>query len=285
MTTLLETRPRAARPRRGARKRRARRFSRELGVLTFNISAAAPERAAAILRWLRSRGESVIVLTETSAGAGTRLLAEGLAADGFDVLQTPHPGERGVLLASRLMGTHVRTLSLDVTLPCRAAGAAFELDDGALTVIGVYVPSRDRSETKVARKQAFVGSLLGALGKLPAQARERLVLAGDYNTVARGHEPPLPGFFPWEYALHDELDRIGLRPAHELSSAATHPHSWIGRTGTGYLYDYVHLGSALHGSLRRCRYLHGPRERRLSDHAAVSVTMHLSWPRRSMRAP
>ncbi|HEY3960123.1 MAG TPA: endonuclease/exonuclease/phosphatase family protein [Solirubrobacteraceae bacterium] len=245
-------------------------------MLTFNIGAAAPERAAAILRWLRSRGEDVIVLTETSAGAGTRLLAEGLAANGFDVLHTSHPRERGVLLASRLANTRVRTVSLDVTLPCRAAGATFELDGGALTLIGVYVPSRDRSEAKVARKQAFVSSLLKELGKLPLRARERLVLAGDYNAVARGHEPPLPGFFPWEYALHDELERIGLRPAHELSGATAHPHSWIGRTGIGYLYDYVHLGRALHGSLGRCDYLHGPRERRLSDHAAVSVSLHLT---------
>ncbi len=245
-------------------------------MLTFNIGAAAPERAIAILRWLRSRSEDVIVLTETSAGTGTQLLAEGLIADGFEVLQTPHPRERGVLLASRLASTRVRTVSLDVTLPCRAAGAAFELESGALTVIGVYVPSRDRSEAKIARKQAFLASLLKELGKLPTQRRERLVLAGDYNAVARGHEPPLPGFFAWEYALHEELERIGLRSAHELSGPAAHPHSWIGRTGTGYLYDYVHLGGALHGSLGHCRYLHGPRERRLSDHAAVSVSLHVA---------
>jgi exodeoxyribonuclease-3 len=276
MTTLLDTRPSATKPHQRARKRRARATSRELGLLTLNIGAAAPERAAAILRWLRSRDEDVMVLTETSAGMGTQLLVEGLTADGFEVLQTPHPRERGVLLASRLASTRVRTVSLDVTLPCRAAGAAFELDGGALTVIGVYVPSRDRSEAKVARKQAFVGSLLKEVGKLPTPMRERLVLAGDYNVVARGHEPRLPGFFPWEYALHDELERIGLRPAHELSGAATHPHSWIGRTGTGYLYDYVHLGSALHSSLGRCSYLHRPRERRLSDHAAVSVSLHLA---------
>jgi exodeoxyribonuclease-3 len=277
MTTLLQTKPTAAKSRR--RKARACRVLAspgELGVLTFNIGAAAPERAASILRWLRSRPEDVMVLTETSAGAGTQLLAEGLSADGFDVLQTPHPRERGVLLASRLTRTGARTVSLDVTLPCRVAGAVFELDGGPLTVVGVYVPSRDRSEAKVARKQAFVSSLLKQLGRLSAGARERLVLTGDYNAVARGHEPPLPGFFPWEYALHDELERIGLRPAHELSGVAAHPHSWIGRTGTGYLYDYVHLGGALHGSLGRCRYLHGPRERRLSDHAAVSVSLHLT---------
>jgi exodeoxyribonuclease III len=276
MTTLLETRPRAAKPRRRTPARPARPATHELGLLTFNIGAAARERAGAILRWLRTRREDVLVLTETSAGAGTQLLAAGLAADGFEVLATPHPRERGVLLATRLPGTRVRTLALDVTLPCRAAAATFDVGGETLTVIGVYVPSRDRSEAKVARKQAFIGSLLAALRALPAPARERLVLAGDYNTVARGHQPPLAGFFPWEYALHEQLEKLGLRSAHELDGAAGHPHSWIGRTGTGYLYDYVHLGGALHGSIGRWRYLHGPRERRLSDHAAVSVRLHLT---------
>ena len=281
MTTLLQTRPGAAKPRHARTRRQASRPSAAcLGVLTFNIGAAAPERAAAILCWLRTRPEPVLVLTETSAGAGTELIADGLSADGFAISRTPDPRERGVLLASRLPGGGGGAPVLDVTLPCRAAGVAFEFGGGVLSVIGVYVPSRDRSEAKVARKQAFVSSLVESLKALPAGVRERLVLAGDYNAVGRGHEPRLPGFFPWEYGLHEELERIGLRSAHELRGKGRgpypHPHSWIGRTGTRYLYDYVHLGDALHGSLERCRYLHGPRERHLSDHAAVSVRLHLA---------
>jgi exodeoxyribonuclease-3 len=142
-------------------------------------------------------------------------------------------------------------------------------------LVGVYVPSRDRTEAKVARKRAFIASLLRGLRELPAARRRRLVLAGDYNAVARRHEPRLPGFFPWEYDLHDELERIGLRPAHELRGRCQHPHSWIGRTGLRYLYDYVHVGTGLQCGVERCAYLHGPRHRRLSDHAAVAVRLAL----------
>jgi exodeoxyribonuclease-3 len=145
-----------------------------------------------------------------------------------------------------------------------------------VTLIGIYIPSRDRSDRKVARKEAFIKSMLDSLRGLPTTRREHLVIAGDYNAVARTHQPPLPGFFAWEYDLHDELERLGLRSAHELRSRGRQPHSWMGRTGLGYLYDYVHLGRALHRSVERCNYLHGPRERRLSDHAALAVRLDIA---------
>ncbi len=245
-------------------------------LLTFNIGAAAPPRAADILRWLRSRTDDVIVLTETSSGAGTDLLAEGLRASGFEVLHRRDPRERGVLVASRI--GIVRDLSdqVRVTLPCRALAVMLDTRPRELALVGIYIPSRDRTDLKVARKAAFIASMLESLRSLPAGQRKRLVLAGDYNAVARRHEPPLPGFFPWEYGLHDELEAIGLRPAHELRPRGAHPHSWIGRTGLRYLYDYVHVGGGLHAAVDRCAYLHGPRQRRLSDHAAVSVQLRVA---------
>jgi exodeoxyribonuclease-3 len=232
-------------------------------------------RAALVLRWLRSRADDVIVLTETSAGPGTRLLADGLRASGFSVSHSRDPQERGVLLASRVPITRDLSSKLAVTLPCRACAVVLDTPPRRLVLIGVYIPSRDRSEVKVERKRAFIASLLEGLHELPAANRDRLVLAGDYNVVARRHEPPLPGFFPWEYGLHDELEKLGLRPAHELRANRAHPHSWIGRTGSRYLYDYIHVGAGLHRAVERCEYLHGPRARGLSDHAAVAVRVRM----------
>jgi exodeoxyribonuclease-3 len=276
MTTVVQTEHRRVRARPRARGHERRPVAAAtLSVLTFNIAAAAQPRADAILRWLRSRSDDVIVLTETSGGPGTELLVEGLRAAGFAIRHTRDPSERGVLLASRIPIARDLSEEVAVTLPCRAPAVVLETTPRKLALVGVYIPSRDRSEVKVARKEAFIASLLASLRKLPAVQRNRLVLAGDYNVVAPHHEPPLPGFFPWEYGLHDELEKIGLRPAHELRPRGGHPHSWIGRTGTGYLYDYVHVGRGLHRSVERCEYLHGPRQRRLSDHAAVAVRVRL----------
>ncbi len=223
--------------------------------------------------WLRGRNDDVIVLSETSSGPGTEYLRCGLEEDGYATFLTTDPGERGVLIASRLP-VKGSLKQLSVTLPCRAKGVVLDTSP-SLAVLGVYVPSRDRSPEKVARKQEFIASLLQSIRCLPAQHRRRLLLLGDYNAVARHHTPALPGFFPYEYDFHDELTELGLGAAHELKPHGDHPHSWIGRTGVGYLYDYAHLGSDLGPRLERCQYLHGPRERRLSDHAALAVRVSL----------
>jgi exodeoxyribonuclease-3 len=276
MTTLLQTKRPLARRQREADSSTRPRVTPAMSLLTFNIGAASAVRADVILRWLRSRADAVVVLTETTSGAGSQLLAHGLRDDGFNVFHTYDARERGVLLASRIPVRRDLSDEFQVTLPCRAAAVVLDTRPEPLTLIGVYIPSRDRSDIKVARKQAFIASLLDGLRELPSTQRERLVVAGDYNAIARRHEPPLPGFFPWEYGLHDELEQIGLRPAHELRPRGDHPHSWIGRTGLRYLYDYVHVGIGIHNGVERCEYLHGPRERRLSDHAAVAVRLGIA---------
>jgi exodeoxyribonuclease-3 len=245
-----------------------------LRALSLNIGAAAPPRAAAILSWLRRRNEDLLVLTETSRGDGTRLLLDGLRTRGYSTFSTVESRDRGVAVASRIPIHDVLDRRLAVTLPWRAAGVILDTCP-RVALIGVYVPSRDRTPVKVARKEAFIASLLNSVRALPAPLRSRLLLVGDYNTVPRGHTPRLPGFFPYEYAFHEQLEGLGLASAHELAGLGAQPHSWIGRTGNGYLYDYVHVGGALQSRVERCRYLHGPRERRLTDHAAVAVRLRL----------
>jgi exodeoxyribonuclease-3 len=263
----------------GARRRRGRQVIRpqattaEARILTINIAAAAAERAGRILRWLRSRTDDLIVMSETSGGPGTELLKMGLEEAGYRTQLSPEAGERGVMVASRL--PVVGTLEqISVTLPCRAQGLLLATRP-QIAVIGVYVPSRDRSPEKVARKERFMASLLTAVQGLGPALRENLILTGDYNAVARDHVPSLPGFFPYEYEFHEALGGLGLSPAHELRPYGGHPHSWIGRTGIGYLYDYAHLGAAVAPRLRRCQYLQGPRQQRLTDHAALAIRIEL----------
>jgi hypothetical protein len=251
-----------------------RRGSTGARILTLNIAAAAEPRAAKILHWLRGRSDDVIVLSETSAGPGTQLLRAGLEADGYVTYATIAERDRGVLLASRL-GVRGSIAEISVSQPCRATAVLLDTSP-QLAVLGVYVPSRDRSPEKVARKERFLASLLTSIESLPERLRARLLLLGDYNAVARHHEPALPGFFQYEYDFHDHLANLGLSAAHELKPfGSSQPHSWIGRTGIGYLYDYAHLGSALGGHLQRCQYLHGPRQQRLSDHAALALNIRL----------
>jgi exodeoxyribonuclease-3 len=216
----------------------------------------------------------VIVLTETSAGAGTLLLREGLLDNGYAVIATPPTNDRGVLIASRLPVRARICASFDVTLPWRVAAIRLATVP-SVTVLGIYVPSRDRSTAKVARKQKFIRSFLKSLAGLPPRTLNNLVIAGDYNVVSRRHVPPRRGFFAYEYEMHETLEELGFVSSHEIIGKRKHPHSWIGRTGDGYLYDYIHVGKALQNRLHLCRYVNDTRARRLSDHLAVAASWRL----------
>lgn len=245
-----------------------------LSILTVNVGAASRERAETMLRWLAARPEDVFILTETSAGAGTAYLLDRFRQAGYAVVHTPDGnGDRGAAIVSR--ATVAEPLSArfaGVSIPGRVAAAVLDTEP-AIAVLGVYVPSRDRSADKTEKKQGFVASLLKALDELPMELRDRLVMGGDYNVIARTHTPLHPGFLPFEFGLLEALETHGLVDAHDRCSPGEQAYSWIGRTGDGYRYDYFHAGRELAGRITGCVYLHETRKQRLTDHAAVNLTV------------
>lgn len=243
-------------------------------LLTLNIQATALPRARLLWDWLSRRSEDVFLLTETSTGPGSRFLADQARQAGNLVIHQPQPGERGCMLISRIPAEPCPALTAGVSGPGRAVAVTLPGYDH-LTVLGIYVPSSDRAPDKVARKQTFLTTLLTAISRLPQGTRDRLVVGGDYNVITRDHQPAYRGFLPFEYAMLDTLRDLGLVDAHEHRHPGEQAHSWIGRSGNGYCFDYIHLGPALIPELRECNYLHEPRHQRLTDHAAVTVTLGL----------
>jgi exodeoxyribonuclease-3 len=246
-----------------------------LSILTVNIGATSPERARLLLDWLARRPEEVLVLTETSAGPGTSWLLERFRRAGFAVIKTPDTGgERGSALISRLRIARDLTAEFTaVSIPCRVSAAVLDTEP-AISVIGVYVPSRDRSAGKTERKQRFIRTLIEACDKLPGDLREHLVLGGDYNVIGKAHRPLHPGFLPFEFGLLDGLHERGLVDAYEHVAPGDQAYSWIGRTGDGYRYDYLHAGPGLTALISACSYLHETRQLGLTDHAAMTLTLH-----------
>jgi exodeoxyribonuclease-3 len=245
-----------------------------LSILTVNIGAASRERAEVMLRWLAGRPESVFVLTETSAGDGTVYLLDRFRRAGYAVVHTPNTnGDRGTAIVSRVRVAAPLTAPFaGVTITGRIAAVVLDTEP-AIAVLGVYVPSRDRSANKTEKKQRFVASLLRALDELPGELRDRLVLGGDYNVIHRTHRPLHPGFLPFEFGMLETLERHGLVDAHEQCSPGEQVYSWVGRTGDGYRYDYFHVGRELAHRIAGCGYLHETREQRLTDHAAVELRL------------
>jgi exodeoxyribonuclease III len=240
---------------------------------TLNVcgpSAARANRLLEFLPWLKA---DVLVLTETRQNPGTARLLDHYRGLGYAVVaaQSMDASERGVAVIHRA-GRPV-PLMHELTAEVRHRLVASEVwASQAITVVGAYVPSRDASPAKIERKQRF-------LSQMTALARhwteERLVFLGDLNIVSRQHLPRFTAFRSWEYDALEALERNGLVDAYALLYPNKQAHSWIGRKGAGYRYDYAFVSAGLVPYLVDCEYIHEPRELGLSDHAAVVLTLDL----------
>ena len=240
-------------------------------IITINIQAAGVPRAKSLLEWLDGRDDDVVILTETSSGPGTRYLLEAYRAIGWQVVTTEAPGDRGCALVTRLPA---RPVALAVSLPGRCAAVAVD-SSPCILVVGVYVPSNDR--TKAAKKRNFLADLVQALAPHCTDTGIEVILGGDYNLVTRDHEPAYPGVFAdSDYAFLDALAHLGLVDAHRHLHPADQPHSWVGHRGHPYRYDYFHVAAALAARLTSSTYLQHTREAGLSDHAAVGAGLAVS---------
>jgi exodeoxyribonuclease-3 len=253
-----------------------------LSLITLNVGAPSLDRAQRQLRWLAARPEDLLVLTETKATAGSRLLAVAFSAAGYAVTFPDHaPGELGVMIVSKLRTT-VDPLgaALDY-LPARAAGVVVDTTDGPLRVVGAYAPSRDATMDKTERKKTWIQRFRHALDATTSEAP--LLLLGDLNVLEPHHKPAHPGqFAPFEYTFYTSLtDRHGLLDLFRHLHPNRVEHSWARRADLGYRYDHAHGSPALAEALTACEYLHETRETasdgsRLTDHSGLAVRLALT---------
>jgi exodeoxyribonuclease-3 len=103
-----------------------------------------------------------------------------------------------------------------------------------------------------------------------ASLRDNPVIGGDHSVIIRTHRPLHAGFLPFEFALLETLEANGSVERHERSSPDGQPD---GRTGDGYRYDYFHIGRALMDPLTGSAHSHETRALRLTDHAAVTISI------------
>ncbi|MGV2914516.1 endonuclease/exonuclease/phosphatase [Streptomyces alfalfae] len=242
-----------------------------LDVLTFNLNNPSRERAERQLAYLAARPEPVLVLTETADSAGCDFLAARFTAAGYAVtFPRPERGERGVMVVSRLMT--VPGPQITGYLPHRAVPVLVETGDGPVSIVGLYVPSRNATEEKTVRKRTFLDACLRGL---PTTVGRHEVVIGDLNILEPDHRPAYRAFQPFEYDFYTGLGRAGYRDAFRTLHPQTAEYSWVGRTGDGYRYDHAHVTRGLADELRDCRYIHEVRTGpdRLTDHSALSVSL------------
>lgn len=247
-----------------------------VGVLTWNVQHASPERTQRQADWLaRLPAADIVTLTEVSAGIAGERLAELLTERGYTTHLTDSGGaDYRVLIAAR-RGLLQPALTVCVGhLPHRMAAANITLPDGSpLGLVGLYVPSRGPREQRNVAKRAFQTAVSTALPAMPAAfgPTAAVLVAGDLNVVEPGHQPHHSVFGAWEYDFYRAFADAGFADAFRHHHPNKIDHSWYGRSGAGYRIDHLFCSKPHLAQLSRCRYLHYPRRHGLSDHAALAA--------------
>lgn len=250
-------------------------------LLSLNIGNPSLERAKKQCEWLAKRPEDIIVLTETKESKGCQYIKEYFeqyAYNFFTASRTTEyfvnapksqTGDLGVILISKYPIEDNSNFFLDSSIYfSRQTEVRINLQKKEIYVVGLYAPSRDRSERKVLRKKRYID---GMEMYLRASGKENKIIMGDLNILERTHIPHYSTFYEWEYHFYEAFLEAGFVDAFRYGHPDEREYSWVGRTNDGYRYDYCFVSSDLREKILDCWYIHEPRNLHITDHSAIMV--------------
>lgn len=241
----------------------------ELRICALNINSAGTDRAQPLLEWLIGTRCNVLVLTEMRPGDGGRLILAGLEAEGFHVARTPGPQDSRYMSIVASRGFEPSPVTPAPFDPRVAAVDLITTGQPPVRVVGVYAPTNGMTAESSLRRRGFQDQFLGYLAAITSPA---MCVTGDLNVVEPGHQPPLQGFEDHDYAFYTRLTQSGLRDAYRALNPGGTDHSWKSDRLGGQRLDHALISPAA-GTIRECRYDQSPRTCRLTDHAALLITV------------
>lgn len=244
----------------------------ELRLIALNMESPSLERARRQIEWLYETGRNVLVMTEMKIGDGSRHIVKDLESSGFTVTQ-PQTGPEdryATLVATK--GYEVRPVALSFHT-ARMVAARLTTHFGELNVIGLYSLTNGMSAESSRNRRAFQEQVVEALRlRLAAEPDVPLLVAGDYNILEPGHQPPSTLFEEHDYEFYRALIALGLVDGYRRIQPDGRDLTWYGPQG-GQLLDYALMSPGTGDRLAECRFDHFTRSSKLSDHAALMLTV------------
>ena len=217
----------------------------------------------------------IYVLTESKDSEGCKYIYNSMTKRGWNgCFPSPNHRNLGVIMLSKYDIKGIDYLyDRDDELYGRYIEIKIDNNGEVVTIVGVYVPSRDRSEAKINRKKRFVNDVCMRLPYFP----KHTVICGDFNIISREHFPKYNAFFKWEYDMFDILKENRYIESYNCLYPGKQVYSWIGRTGNGYKYDYVFVSQSMKKLIQTCSYIDTTREGdcKLTDHSAVEIKLQI----------
>lgn len=260
-------------------------MDRKISFLSLNIGNPSLERAKRQCKWLDKRSEDVFVLTETKNSQGCSYIEDFFLQYGYDLFSMnssldfsvsfpkSKTGDLGVMIVSKHPIIESKNFFTDDSIfYSRQLETVISINDFLINVVGLYVPSRDRSDEKIQRKKAFVENIEKFI--VGSENMSRVVM-GDLNILDRNHIPHYSTFFEWEYSFYDKIISEGYIDAYLYCNHGKQEYSWVGRTNDGYRYDYSFVSANLKDSISECKYIHDTRKNGITDHSAIVMELEI----------
>lgn len=239
-------------------------------LMTLNIKGCQTQR---ILNYVTSIDVDIMVLTEYRILKSGDKLQPTLAKAGWEYLCSSNPGanERGVLIASRdpVVQKPLRTPFLFHYLAPYLDYRVVEIyvPEKQLLIVGVYVPYYDGEE-----KDTLWSSLIQYAQQ---HSGEPYVITGDFNSCT---ERDTEGSSIYTSQPLHAIKRLTV-DAWEFHNEGSNPptrdrYTWYSKN-SGIRLDYTFLSPVLRSALQEVEHIHSVREKKVSDHSAVLVTLNL----------
>lgn len=254
-------------------------------LLTMNIGNPSLERSKRQCEWLEKQNYDVLILTETKNSYGCQYISDYFFNIGntifsletskkYDVnFPISSTGDLGVMIISKydIKNKH-QAFNIQNRFYSRQSQVSIEINNKLLQIIGLYIPSRDRSVNKIQRKMEFINSI-----KLEIINNSNCcsIIAGDFNILDKTHIPHYSTFFSWEYDFYDFLIENKYVDVYRKLNPQKLDYSWFGRTGDGYRYDYIFVSSDIASNILNCDFIHESRLNKLTDHSALFMEIDI----------
>lgn len=260
-------------------------MGKKIKILTLNIGNPSYERAQKQIEWLEKRDEDVFVLTETKNSLGCNFMEAyfnekintvSKNKKYYVIFPKSTSKDLGVMAISKWPITRANFL-FDEASEYYGRAIDFEIvyPNRKIRILGLYIPSRDRTEKKVIRKRRFIDDVVKYLSN---RDNSFDIVCGDFNILERDHYPRYSTFFQWEYEFYDKLYELKYSDAYRIKNPMKDEYSWVGRTNNGYRYDHMFISKKIMNYAIECSYLHETRsnENKFTDHSAMKLDIILS---------
>jgi exodeoxyribonuclease-3 len=233
-------------------------------LINWNILNPSLSRAIKQVKWISELNPDIIMLTETKFSKGCIYIKDRLESIDYHVVfPKPKQKEYGVLIATRLKPTMTEfSNNINDELRSRVVSIKLPFTNKELEIIVIYVPNEQGE-----KKERFLKNLLTTLENTSPEPFR--IFGGDFNVLEPNHFPFYSKFEDWEYGFYTSLSNYQLEDAFRHLNPGVQEYSWVGRTGDGYRYDHCFVSNNLLPFIRKCYYIHDPRNLRLSDHSPM----------------